>query len=94
MAASGLRPFDRDAVSCPGIDPYGAGRRVAGPQGGSLSRREGSCVEIPSKPNQARGQPAMAAKTMRNVILSALTPEVLGARLDENYREEAGRENE
>ncbi len=29
-----------------------------------------------------------------NVILSALTPEVLGARLDENYREEAGRENE
>ena len=29
-----------------------------------------------------------------NVILSALTPEVLGARLDENYREETGRENE
>ena len=29
-----------------------------------------------------------------NVILSALTPEVLGARLDEQYREEAGKENE
>ena len=29
-----------------------------------------------------------------NVILSALTPEVLGARLDENYREETGKENE
>ena len=29
-----------------------------------------------------------------NVILSALTPEVLGARLDENYREEADREHE
>ena len=29
-----------------------------------------------------------------NVILSALTPDVLGARLDENYREETGRENE
>ena len=29
-----------------------------------------------------------------NVILSALTPEVLGARLDEEYREEAGKENE
>lgn len=29
-----------------------------------------------------------------NVILSALTPDVLGARLDENYREETGKENE
>ncbi len=29
-----------------------------------------------------------------NVILSALTPEVLGARLDENFREESGKENE
>ena len=29
-----------------------------------------------------------------NVILSALTPEVLGARLDEEYREEAGKDNE
>lgn len=29
-----------------------------------------------------------------NVILSALTPEVLGARLDEDYREETGREHE
>ncbi len=28
-----------------------------------------------------------------NVILSALTPEVLGARLDENYREESDKEN-
>ena len=29
-----------------------------------------------------------------NVILSALTPEVLGARLDENFREESGKEDE
>ena len=29
-----------------------------------------------------------------NVILSALTPEVLGARLDEEYREEAGKDHE
>ncbi len=29
-----------------------------------------------------------------NVILSALTPEVIGARLDEKYREEAGLEHE
>lgn len=29
-----------------------------------------------------------------NVILSALTPEVLGARLDEKFREESGKENE
>ena len=29
-----------------------------------------------------------------NVILSALTPEVLGARLDESYREEAGKDHE
>lgn len=29
-----------------------------------------------------------------NVILSALTPDVLGARLDENYREETCKENE
>ncbi len=29
-----------------------------------------------------------------NVILSALTPEVLGGRLDENYREETGKDNE
>ena len=29
-----------------------------------------------------------------NVILSALTPDVLGTRLDENYREETGKENE
>lgn len=29
-----------------------------------------------------------------NVILSALTPETIGARLDEKYREEAGLEHE
>ena len=29
-----------------------------------------------------------------NVILSALTPEVIGARLDEKYREEAGASHE
>ena len=29
-----------------------------------------------------------------NVILSALTPEVLGSRLDENYTEEAGLKDE